>query len=70
MPHPKQIPLYVEAPTKDQLIEEMIKINSNGVWHDFFDIQKDGRKWVAWFQAEVKEVIERRLDAKTTNDRR
>ena len=45
-----EIPIFVEAPTKQELVQRMFEINQkSGQWNNFFDIQKDGNKWIAWY---------------------
>lgn len=49
-----RIPLFLEAKTKLELSKKM---TANNVKHDkefgYFDIQKEGKKWVAWFYADL-----------------
>ena len=54
MSRPNMIPLYLEAANKDELVEKMLKNNmEHGAHFSYFDIQKEGKKWVAWFYAIV-----------------
>lgn len=49
-----EIPVYIEANTKDELVKKMLEINkTTNTWHKFFDIQKDNNKWVAWFYQDI-----------------
>lgn len=49
------IPLFVEANTKEDLVNKMLKINIKAnSYHRFFDIQKDGKKWVGWYYTHVE----------------
>lgn len=49
------IPLSIEADTRDELTRKMMKINMvTNSYHRYFDIQKDGRKWVAWYYEHVE----------------
>jgi len=51
------VPVYIEAKTKDELVKKFLEINAKlGTWHKFFDIQKDGKKWVAWFYQEAQMI--------------
>ncbi len=55
MEKPTLIPFFVEALNKLELQKKMLKINIEGAaFHKFFDIQKDGSKWVAWYYKEFK----------------
>lgn len=48
------IPLYIEANNKEDLIKKMLDNNREHSSHfKYFDIQKDGKKWVVWFYAIV-----------------
>ena len=49
------IPLYIEAPNKKMLVQRMLNNNmKNGSFFRYFDIQKDGDMWVAWYFANIK----------------
>jgi hypothetical protein len=55
MEKPVMIPHFVIAPNKQELMRLMLKINlESSAFHKFFDIQKDGNSWVAWYYKEVK----------------
>lgn len=71
MMHPTQIPIYVEADSKNELIEKMAIINSkSGAWHNFFSIYKEGKKHVAWYYGDVEEMVKRKVNGTTNNNRR
>lgn len=53
MSKPTEFPLYIEAKTKDELVKAMLINNmAHSAHFRYFDIQKDGSKWVAWFYAD------------------
>ena len=48
------IPVFLEANSKDLLVKLMLSNNmAHGCYFKYFDIQKDGKKWVAWYYAIV-----------------
>lgn len=50
MDHPNNIPMSVEAETRNDLLKKCLEINiRSGTYHNFFDFQKDGKKWVCFF---------------------
>jgi hypothetical protein len=52
--NPAIIPIYLEASSKEQLIELMYVNNSqNGKAFNYFQPFKDGKKWVVWFYADI-----------------
>ena len=52
MERPNLIPIYLEASNKDSLVKKMLSNNIKHSCHfKYFDIQKDGSKWVAWYYA-------------------
>jgi len=52
-----KIPHFVEGKNKLDLQRSMLKIQlDTGFKYKFFDIQKDGDRWVAWYYAVVKGV--------------
>ena len=60
METPDLVPFYLEAGTKDELVALMIRNNlSNQKFYKYFDIQKDGKRWVAWYY-ERFEVVRRK----------
>ena len=66
-----RIPNYLEARTKDELVRAMLLNNiKHGIEFKYFDIQKDGSKWVCWFNMPVDEkafVIEQVKGAASGN---
>lgn len=49
------IPFFIEAPSKEELMRRMLENNVvNGAYHEYFDIQKDGKNWVAWYYKRVE----------------
>ena len=60
MEQPTLIPKYLEAKTKDELIVLMFEKNQQmSAFHRYFDIQKDGKNWVAWYFVDLKEEARR-----------
>jgi hypothetical protein len=59
----KYIPSFLTAKTKEQLVKKMVeRCMRDAISYRFFDIQKDGAEWVAWFYPEkdavnVKDVL-------------
>jgi len=52
---PNLIPHFIIAPDKKTLMRMMLKINlEENAFHKFFDIQKEGNTWVAWYYKAVK----------------
>lgn len=48
------VPIYLEANSKDELVKKMFETNQKmGTWYDYRYIQKDGRKWVCWYNAPI-----------------
>jgi hypothetical protein len=57
------IAVSIEARTRSELsgkmLENNIKLNA---FFRYFDIQKDGKRWVAWYYADVRnQVMEHQL---------
>ena len=68
MMQPNQIPLFVEADTKQELVSKMAKINSVGIWHNFFSIQEDSKgKWVAWYYEDIQKMIKKNINDSSIN---
>lgn len=58
------IPLFLEATSKEELTKKMLQNNSAHNAHfKYFDIQRDGKKWVVWFYAIVNPLENRILGA-------
>ena len=46
-----RIPQFLEARTRELLVRAMLFNNlKHGMEFNYFDIQKDGRSWVAWYR--------------------
>ena len=57
-----RVPLFLKARTKDLLIKEMLKNNvKNNVSFDYFDIQKDGKNWIAWFFVDLQSPFRKEI---------
>lgn len=49
-----RVPTYITAPTPKELVRAMLKNNlDNGTEYTYFDIQKEGKLWIAWFYTEL-----------------
>jgi len=49
------IPHFIEAPNKRALMQTMLNNNiAKGKKFNYFDIQQEGKRWVAWYYDEVK----------------
>jgi len=54
MEKPTLVPIFITASTKKDLVRKMLEINlKQNAHHKFFDIQKDGNEWVAWYFKDV-----------------
>ena len=52
------VPLYVKASNPDRLIREMIMKNvADSVTHKYFDIQKQGKEWFAWYLGDANRMV-------------
>lgn len=48
------VPIFVEAKDKKDLVKKMLEVNvKSSASVKFFDIQKDGKMWVAWYYADI-----------------
>jgi hypothetical protein len=46
-----RVPQFVEARTRQDLVRAMLLNNLlHGMEFDYFGIQKDGAKWIAWYR--------------------
>lgn len=56
MGHPAEVKLYLEASTKDELIQAMVDNNRFHQMYFAYDSPiKEGSKWVVWFTANIQE---------------
>jgi len=52
------IPVSIEAKTRRELSTKMLQNNLKfASYFRYFDIQKDGKRWVAWYYAELGKSI-------------
>jgi hypothetical protein len=61
----RRIPHYLSAGSPKGLQRKMLLNNTkDGVEYRYFDIQKDGKNWIAWFLREVipSEMVETKKD--------
>lgn len=53
-----KILLYIEASSKDKLVEKMVQNNlANRCQFNYFNPQKDGKKWVVWFKGDLNTYV-------------
>jgi len=53
--HSNMLPHFIEAKDKRALMRAMLQNNNaNHYYFKYFDIQKDGTKWVAWYLKKVE----------------
>ena len=49
-----RVPQYIEARSKEDLVRAMLLNNlQHGMEFRYFDISKDGRNWIAWFNFQL-----------------
>jgi hypothetical protein len=63
MERPSLIPVSIEAKTRSELSAKMLQNNFKySSFFRYFDIQKDGKRWVAWYYADIgKHVTKHQL---------
>ena len=50
------IPIYLESPSKDELIRLMFLNNQiNAAKFNYMSPLKDGKNWIVWFFADIKD---------------
>jgi len=50
------VPVYITAKTKEDLTLAMLNNNiQKSKQFQYFDIQKDGKEWIAWYYTDVYE---------------
>lgn len=53
------VPVSIEAKTRSELSAEMLLNNLKfSVFFKYFDIQKDGKRWVAWYYADFRNQLD------------
>ena len=64
-----RIPQFLQARTREDLVRAMLVNNiSHGMEFDYFDIQKDGKLFIAWFRQPLSfEQKQRFIVEKITN---
>lgn len=63
-----RVPQFLRAPTPEGLVRLMLLNNiKNGIEFRYFDIQKDQRGWIAWFNVEVDKnaLVKEAMDKNT-----
>lgn len=52
------VPFFIEANSKKELVKKMFENNAaKGGFVKYFDIQKDGAKYVAWYYEDLKKFV-------------
>jgi hypothetical protein len=60
MERPSLIPVSIEAKTRSELSGKMLENNLKlGFFFRYFDIQKDGKRWIAWYYADIGKHVMR-----------
>lgn len=49
-----EIPVFIEADTKDDLVISMLNNNIKFGKKFVYKVLKDGNKWVAWYEHDIK----------------
>lgn len=63
-----EIPIYLEAKTKNELINEMLKNNQkNNKHYQYKTPMKDGDKWVVWYYEDAAKLVRKKLNGNGTN---
>lgn len=58
MERPDLIPVSIEARTRSELSNKMLENNYRfSCFFRYFDIQKDGKRWVAFYYADVRHQV-------------
>lgn len=58
MDRPTLIPVSIEARTRSELSGKMLENNFRySSFFKYFDIQKDGKRWVAWYYADIRSQV-------------
>ena len=71
MDRPTLIPVSIEARTRSELSGKMLENNlTYGVFFKYFDIQKDGKRWVAFYYADITKQQVRDYQVKRPTDAR
>lgn len=68
MERPTLIPVSIEARTRSELSGAMLINNAKfNSFFRYFDIQKDGKRWVAWYYADVRDQVLKHQVKRVTN---
>lgn len=52
------VPVAIEAKTRSELSFKCLENNlKHGMWFKYFDFQKDGKRWVCWYYADVEKHV-------------
>ena len=57
-----EVPIYLKAKNKDELVKKMISNNMELSRFHPYQIMKDGNEWVAWFYADIKDTVLNKLE--------
>lgn len=56
------VPQFITARTREDLVRAMLLNNlSQGIEFRYFDIQKDGANWIAWYYVHVPQAEKQRM---------
>jgi len=56
------VPISIEAKSRSDLTRKMIMNNiQDARYYKYFDIQKDGKKWVAWYYVDMDGPIAKKV---------
>ena len=61
------VPVSVQASSREELTKFMLAIQARlRAKVHFFDIQKDGKKWVAWYEVDLRSKLVGEISADTS----
>jgi len=57
------VPLSITASSREKLTEAMLMNNfANGRTFKYFDIQQEGKTWVAWYYADLENHVNKVME--------
>jgi len=66
-----QVPIHVTARTPEELTLAMLQLNlKDGVKNSFFDIQRNGKEWIAWYYKDIGRMVKDKLNKDLEDARR
>jgi hypothetical protein len=70
MERPTLIPVSIEARTRSELSGVMLLNNfKHDCFFRYFDIQKDGKRWIAWYYADTRDQVLKHQIKRVFNDK-